>query len=116
MGAQPEDGIVLGACVLRIPRFWKESQTSDRRPAEEVARFGLYHIANLYISRFFHKVMVSFNFFSLDRGAAAPFFCAYHFREVTKMVNPRPNYLSKIDGAFFSKIVGTYLSKIVFNP
>ena len=49
-------------------------------------------------------------------AAASPFFFAYHFREVTKMVNPRPNYLSKIDGAFFSKIVGTYLSKIVFNP
>ena len=60
--------------------------------------------------------MVSFSFLSYDREQRLPFFCAYHFPDVRKMVNPRPNYLSKIDGAFFSKIVGTYLNKIVFNP
>lgn len=52
----------------------------------------------------------------VDGEQRLPFFCAYHFPDVRKMVNPRPNYLSKIDGAFISKIVGTYLNKIVFNP
>ena len=58
-------------------------------------------------------------------AAASPFFFLRQAQEPSfdrlrnrswKMVNPRPNYLSKIDGAFISKIVGTYLSKIVFNP